>query len=333
MQLLWILVLSFPAFAADAPIAPADGLKSAMKNHVVVQSEMWQRALKRPLHKRVGGSTSLVVEYLALDNQLNGFAPPEAADFRPPYHRMFEGLMERIPPGVSAILKQRLTGIFAIKNLGTTGYTEAVRDKTGKIVGAFIVLDIDRMRKPINEWASEKDSSVFQTGEYKIKVKMAADNTNTAFETAEFITLHEIGHVLSLFTNQMPFWEDTSGADWNKYPFLPMSWSAPKFDVPKFPGRPAGDLAFYKTPAAIPNAKISEVYAWMEKTNFPTLYSITNRNEDFADSLALWVRSKKFGKPYSLTISKGGKAVQTYLSCFNGTRCADKAKLFESIWK
>ncbi len=306
MRLLWIFIFATPVWAADLSKEQA---KTALNSHVVRQMEMWTRNLKRPFPKRIGPASPILNEFTALRNIAAGLPATEAADFGAKFRRTFAKLAQRLPPGLQKILDARLVGVFAVKGLGSAGFTQLVSDKSGAVVGGFIVIDIDIMKKNVNAWASERESAQFQTGEYRVAVKLAGDNLNNPQETTESILLREFISIIRPFVNIEPF--------------RALSWTPPEFKVHKVAGRPTDLL----------NARVPEAYAWLEKTNFPTWAASQSVEHDFVESMASWARLKKLGKPYSLSVSKGDKVVQTYLSCWSGARCADKAKFFETLWK
>lgn len=323
-----------PKASTPAPLPNTEKIKKERDAHVARSLDMWAEVLKRPLIRRRGPASSILNEYVTLDNLVSGFPASEPSEFTQDYRRMFNDLIASFPKGLKKKLFEKFAGVYAVKNLGTTGYTEAVRDKNGRMVAGFIVLDTDRIEQKVNEWASAKDSTVFQSGDYKIQIRMTEDAKNLAVATAEWITLHELAHVLALDFSQVPFWDDNQPtAVWTKLPFLNVSWAAPAFDKEKPPLRPDGvSLTFYKTPSTA-NQKIPEVYEWLNKTSFPTLYAATDRSEDFADSFASWVWVTKMKKPYTVSIAKTGQPAIVYPSCWTTPRCADKAKIFEGLWK
>lgn len=304
-----------------------------MKNHVVAQPEMWKVRLTRPFPKRVEPASPLVLEYLTFENALRDRPAPQAAEIKGGFARVVKTTLSKFPEELKEVLKERLAGIVAVKDLGADAQTYPVRDASGKLVAAFIALDVDRVKVKPNDWASQRDAGIFQTGEYSVHVKLIADAKDRAPETMQYVLLHEIGHVLALFTRYVPNRDTTPAADWSRYAFLNLSWIAPQYRADKFGGFPTGvKLDFYKSPANL-NAKIPEVYDWLERTNYPTLFSATDFHEDFAESFVHWVRLKRFNRPYSLSVYKGQTLVKTYLSCFAGTRCNDKAAVFEGLWK
>lgn len=329
-----ISVLALWSVFTHAETKNLEQLKKEQREHVARNIEMYQVLLKRPLVKRDEPASQIMLEYINLDNALNGLPPAELGTFPKVFRVNFANVIKKLPEGMRKILAQRLAGVFAVKNLGSTGYTESVFDKDGKVAAAFIVFDADRIKAQANEWASAKDARVFQAGPYQVKVNLVADgDKKSKAATVEFIVLHELAHVLSLFTSHVPAWDTAPTPEWAKLPFLNLSWSSPAYDKQKLPPPSGTKFSFIKATPETPNAKMLEVYDWLATTDFPTLYAATSPQDDFADSFATWVHLKKLNRPYTIRVFKSGKVVKTYLSCWTTPRCGAKAKIFEILWK
>ena len=102
--------------------------------------EFWQSRLQKPLDQRLDRIPEELLEYIRLDNRLNGY-PASVTRFE---DREAVALLRQafasLPTRVHDLVRSKLAGIFLVDNLGTSGYTESIRDQTGKPVAGILVL-------------------------------------------------------------------------------------------------------------------------------------------------------------------------------------------------
>lgn len=97
-----------------------------------------------------------------------------------------------------------------------------------------------------------------------------------------------------------------------------------------FPERPK--IRFYASSRdQLPISDAGTIYRKLAGTRFPTLYSSTNPEEDFADSLANYVHVIIQEKPYRVEVLKGEMVIQANEHCWNEPRCASKKKFFDAL--
>ena len=72
-------------------------------------------------------------------------------------------------------------------------------------------------------------------------------------------------------------------------------------------------------------------YARLKLTNFPSLYAATAPGDDFAESFSSYVHVVLMRRPWQIGISRDGKPVEIFRSCWGEPRCAAKRKLLEQI--
>lgn len=282
-----------------------DAARAKMNSHVVGKVDMWKTRLKRPLFRRVSGASSLVIEYLTLSQAAVGQPPPKSAKFGNTFNRVSKRSLKSLPQKIKRLLNRRLAGIFAVKGLGKISHQEPIRDARGKVVAVMILIDVDRIVETPNEWATKKEASLFQPGEYSVQVRLASATDNKAQETIKSVLLYEIGHLFAQFTDHL---KDS--------PFQAAAL-------------PAG---LKLQTGGNPNSKMPQAYEWLEKSSYPSLSAARSAEEDFAESFAAWARIKRLNRPYSLSVYLGQSLVKMYVSCFVGTRCQDKAAVFEKLW-
>jgi hypothetical protein len=312
----------------------------AMRSHAVRRVDMWKPDLARPLDARIGAAPPALVEYLTLDNIVNGFPQTPRAELpEPAFMADAKAAIAELPPQVWRLFADRLVGIYFVGNLGGTGFSDVVKDSAGKPVAAYIVLDAAVLRPlAANAWATWKESSPFRPRNgHALAARIedgAGDNRKNAIQ---YILLHELGHVLSLGASVHPPWDiepkDVPASA--RHAFFELSWTIDRKDNryaaladKDFPQR--REVSYYKG-YRLDASDMVPVYANLEKTNFPTLYAATQPFDDFAEAFASYVHVVMMRRPWQIVLSQDGQVVKTVNHCWDEPRCAAKRKLLEEI--
>ncbi len=329
MTLAIVVALCLTACAAGQSAC----LKSRMDRHEVRSLDFWQDYRRGNLEDRLHAAPQPLLDYLHLDNRLNGYdTRPQAAVADDSFRQDVRQAIVELPGPVQAAVKEKLIGIFFVRNLGTTGYTEAVADPQGKPAAGFVVLDVESLRRTANAWATFRENTVFQNdGEGRLRVTLEEAPNDNAKNAIQFILLHEFGHLVSIGERFHPDWLDKTKTE-GTYLFYPLSWRKAKDgsnvslfeDV--FPER--RDVRFYGKPR-LKSSQMEGVYRSLAMTNFVSLYGATSPFEDFAESFALYVHSAWMKKPYRVEITQSGNRVFLYESCWDQPRCAAKRAVLE----
>jgi hypothetical protein len=329
MTLVIVVALCLAACAAGQSAC----LKSRMDRHEVRSLDFWQDYRRGNLEDRVYATPEPLLDYLHLDNRLNGYdTRPQAAVVDDSFRQDVRQAIAELPGPVQAAVKEKLIGIFFVRNLGTTGYTEAVADPQGRPAAGFVVVDVESLRRTANAWATFRENTVFQNdGEGRLQVTLEEAPNDNAKNAIQFILLHEFGHLVSIGERFHPDWLDKTKTE-GTYLFYPLSWRKAKDgsnvslfeDV--FPER--RDVRFYGEPR-LKSSQMEGVYRSLAMTNFVSLYGATSPFEDFAESFALYVHSAWMKKPYRVEITQSGNRVFLYESCWDQPRCAAKRAVLE----
>jgi len=337
--LLLSIAASLACAGSDAACLDTDKdcITAAHRNHVVIQLGYWKPALNKPLLQRIGPAPAELVDYLKLDNILNGYperpiAATPSADFR----RDMEDAISEMPDNVKRAINSRLAGIYLVHNLGGSGFTEAIANTSGKPVAAYVVLDLDVLaQRNANAWATWKESSPFRaSGDTHLIATIESPDNDNRKNAIQYILLHEFGHVLSVGQHFHPPWaQDPAELNVAEYPFFGLSWRFDKtqkrFVTDFEDGFPLRKQVIYYFGARLDADRMADVYTQLETTNFPTLYGATNPYDDFAESVANYVHTVLMHKPFEIRIENQGEVVKRYGSCWGGKRCEEKRKLLE----
>jgi hypothetical protein len=313
----------------------------AMQGHSARKLDSWKAALSIPLEARIGPAPAHVVEYLNLDNILNGYpSKPRAARPEADVLADVSTALAEIPPEIRALVRDRLLGLYFVDNLGASAYTEAVLDSNAKPVAAFVVFDAGvYARQKANEWATWKERTPFNPEpSYSLDARIESAVDNNRKSAIRYILLHELGHVLSVGAWFHPPWyigAKESARTAAKYPFMGLSWRfnpnteeyESLFDR-DFPQR--ARVIYYKG-ARLSAADMVSTYARLKTTNFATLYAATKPADDFAESFATYVHVVLMKRPWEITIRKDGSVAYVFQSCWDEPRCTGKRKILEAL--
>jgi hypothetical protein len=343
VSLVPLLLLTFLVLISTSCASHEALLRKEYQANPVIKSHYWGTSWKsRPLCQRLGPAPLELIARINIENELHGFTErPVAVQPPPEYLTALKAIQSRLPEPVRRLAEERIIGIFAVRDLGSSGYAEAVKDEYGEEKYVFIVLDEGvLLSKKANEWATWKENSVFAPtagGNFRLSLRIESDDTDTVENAIRFILLHEMGHALGLASRVHPSWDDTRPAQPVELPFPKLSWTMNKegkivsYFEDQFPERTfLKYYSFAKAPLA--GEQMLNVYNHLrEHTNFPSVQSSINQWEDFAETFATYVHVVLDKRPWQATIESTGNTVTIIDSCWPESRCMTK-KAFMEKW-
>lgn len=305
-----------------------------LTHHRIRQLTFWQAQIAKPLAERVATAPPELIEYLRMDNEVNGFdGQATPTPLTPEMSAIVKSILAELPPKLKAKVEDKLIGVFVVSGLGSSAYTDFVRDEQNAPVAAFVVLDAEVLKRKANEWLTWKESSPFLAdAKWHIEGVLAATDENTEKEAIEFVLIHELAHVVAFDEDVHPLWSIAPKLlDPTAYPFLDLSWTINEGRyIRKIEATTPlpGPIVYYKKSAARPKAsELPRYYDWLAKTDFVTLYAATNPFDDFADALATYVHTVLKKKPFELKIYEGKTLRRTFVPCWGDQRCAAKRQV------
>ncbi|MEM7209907.1 MAG: hypothetical protein AAF434_18955 [Pseudomonadota bacterium] len=309
----------------------------AMRQHPVRKIDRWDNNLNSPIYDRIQNAPADIINYIEIDNRANGFPSGVRAAENGIGIKDVQSALRDIPETVLNHFEKSLVGIFLVENLGSSGYVESIADHEGRFIAGFIVLDASVLARTANEWATWRDNTAFVQDATccEIRTTIAERHKDNSLGAIQFILLHELGHVLSITRNTHPhWWGETDGLTVGDFPFADISWRVSKnkknfisrFDR-QFPL--ARELVFYQKPQLHINQARS-VLQQLGETNFPSLYSTTRVEEDFAETFAIFVHTEIMRKPYQIEFFENELSVKKIDACFT-THCLKKADFLRAL--
>ena len=302
----------------------------------------WKSAFKNPVEQRIGSAPDELVVYLNLDNIAGGFANrPQPATIPEDFLKDVNDAIAELPVQVKQLIAEKLAGIYFVKDLGGTGYTDFIDTGTPGSEAGFIVLDIDVLaQSTANAWATWKERTPFNAdSRYRLDASIEANTQDNRKNAIQYILLHELGHVLSLGENIHPPWgQQENNISLDRYPFAKLSWEAVNQNDGGYISRfetqfPLRKNIVYYFGAKLDGHQMIDAYRQLEGTNFPTLYAATSPSDDFAESFVSYVHAMMLKRPLEIRIYRNGQIAETYESCWELKRCAEKRKLLEDLLK
>ena len=323
--------------AADARKA---ALEAQVKGHVIRRQVFWDEQLAKPLVKRVGPAPAALIDFLHLDNELQGwqnrpraFAPDAALA------RDLESALVTMPPEIRRILERKLAGVYLVEDLGGSGYTDSVVDAAGAETRGFIVLDATVLSRRANEWATFKESSPYASSPaHAIEMEIEDDEGDTRVGALRYILMHEAGHVIQIGRPEIPSFVKDLPKDFEAHAFAELSWKvADGHPVSIFPSlsETRRKLIHYYAPAdkKLPITSAKDDYERLLATNLPSPYAATNLYDDFAESVVTYAHAKLLKKPWVLRVLDHGESVFELKPCWGQPRCAEKEEMLSEILK
>jgi hypothetical protein len=117
-----------------------------------------------PFEKRIKEAPPELIDKISFENEIQGFQEkPEPLKPSPHIYNALKSIRSTLPKNIIDTLENQFIGVFSVKNLGGSGYTDVVYDNQGNEKYALIVLDSDILANwTANEWATWKANSTFK---------------------------------------------------------------------------------------------------------------------------------------------------------------------------
>jgi hypothetical protein len=244
----------------------------------------------------------------------------------------------RLPDSILRLIAKSLTAITLVEDLGSTAFTELILDVDDTPASGFIVLDVGRLNRSANAWATYKANTPFSASEsVGINATIATAENDDRSHAIQYILLHEIAHVLAAVDGTIhPRWDQAPPDNPHlkkRFPFTALSWKSKdgtflSYLDDEWPQR--SQIHYYADPKdQIPIQQAPAIYTKFSVSNFPTLYAATNPYDDFAESFVNYVHTMLLNHPYEVTLHTID-TVTTYQACWRQPRCQSKRRVLES---
>lgn len=248
------------------------------------------------------------------------------------YYSWFKKEINNIPLPVQKLLAKRVHGWSLVDNLGASATVFGLLDEYHYPEKGIVLLDVSLFKKSYKELCSYKESTVYNLEENEM---LECDYRGTNISFAKAVFYHEAGH---LFGNLNALFSKKMKSSLRKYyPFNRLSWLEHGYShdqvVSLFDGTIPyrKDIRYYSNDkrTKIPKGVVGKNLKGWQLSNFFTLYSMSDANEDWAETFAHYFITKYHGGRYVVQHKNPNGNVVTYRSCEDSDSCSKKMKLME----
>jgi hypothetical protein len=264
---------------------------------------------------------------------------PEAASPENPLVPKVRAALRGLPPAIHKLASQYVMAVYLLEDDWGTATTEGVQDEQGRWKYSYVTLNLTALNRTANAWTEWKENSAFRPdAKYRLSMTIEPAEGDTEENAIRFIILHELGHVLGLGLGVHGFWDEEGlPPATRESPFLKISWQPNPEQTElasrwteRFP-RLKG-LKFYRfDKAPTPLADAEPIYRALAQTDLPSLYSVTNIYDDFAEAFVIYVHTRMMNRPYRVEVFEGATKRLTYTSCIVSGACPEKVKALEKV--
>lgn len=266
-----------------------------------------------PLIDRLQTPPEFLLSYL---RQMDGTERYTAYTLSKSEREMLVRNLALLPRAYRSALRERLVGIFFVKNFTGSGLADFVLNAK-KNLYFLLIINPETMRHDLSWWMSYRASTTFRAGSLEgAHIKLSID-CGSRYSGLTYILLHETSHIMDYLFHYTPYVDRATrelGFSVSGTPFVAGFWKS--YDVPTeragFPLR--SRLSFYGLGkgARIDGSRAIELYEGLRRSPFVSLYGSQNWAEDFAEYATWYYLTAKLGQPYRITLTKGGRNELVY---------------------
>ena len=233
-------------------------------------------------------------------NEIDGISDiPSGAPDANVFASKLSKIRQSFPDKVNEQFDQYVFAVYFVRNLGSSGLTGIIRYNKEPI-GGIIFIDTERLSKKANEWATEKEKTVFSFAPGQdLKVTLETDENNTIENSLAFILLHEFGHILATVDAVAPDFS-LMKRDFKTFPYFKDFWFTEVHSEYDTDIKDRTKFKFYSKEKIPFSPNGLELYSELEDSPFVTLYSANNADDSFAEAYASYVHVILQNKPYEV---------------------------------
>jgi hypothetical protein len=274
----------------------------ALTKRLVANDAAWPTVCSRPPEKRIGLPPSLYRE-----SKHRPVPPDLVKDLRE--------VVEDLPRPFARLFERHVCAVVLMHDAPMTGTLKPLASERTR---SIILLDVDKLSLPPNEWLVFKESSAFEKTEgLVISGKMADARDNTRRVLLEFLLVHELGHVVDAAFTEHLLIDDFRRISW------PRRDALAKTPLVHYPER--------KELAPLPDEQIEPYYDVIAAGAFASPATVSNAEEDFAESLATFMHTVLRGRPWELEVRRDGQLVRRLETCWTQPRCSKKREILDAL--
>lgn len=293
----WLGVVSL---LAASPPAPEAGPAASYQRHGLDP--------RTPLESRLAATPASV---LALFRELGGPAPT-AHSLTAGERSQLDSAINCLPPVHRRVLKERLRVLSFLDGMPNTALTSTVNpDESFRLFD--ITFNARILHQNVSEWLTQKERTCFDTKGSPLGVEVDAGKKVDALV---YVLIHEATHIVDMSERITPpvavQGKSVTAAGHSASAFTEGIWNDLSLPVAAFRDPLREHVRFYVTCPALPIDRAPDVYAYLSRTPFASLYGGRNWLDDLAEYVSVYHLTEVLKQPYRLVIRRGNQEIFAY---------------------
>jgi hypothetical protein len=253
---------------------------------------------KVPLESRVGRTPASVLALFREEGQPLPQSHALTAAERAQLHAAIQGL----PLLHRRILGARVRALSFLDGMPNTALTSTVNPNE-----PFRLFDITFnariLHENLSEWLTRKERSCFDAKGSPLRVDVEA---GTKIDALVYVLLHEATHIVDMAEQITPQPHSPATA------FTQGVWNDLSLPVVAFRDPVREQIRFYGDSGAIAIDRAPDVYAYLRRTPFASLYGGRNWLDDLAEYVSVYHQTDVLKQPYRIVVRKGNVEIFAY---------------------
>jgi hypothetical protein len=294
-----LLCLSlFSAFVWQGLVGPGFAEPPASKDSPAEVCRRHGLEPKIPLESRVGRTPASV---LALFRD-SGEPAPQAHALSAAEQTQLRNAIQALPPLHRRVLAARVRTLSFLDQMPNTALTSAVNPNE-----SFRLFDITFnariLRENLSEWLTRKERTCFDAKGSLLRVDVEA---GTKLDALVYVLLHEATHLVDQAERITPAAHSPPTA------FTRDVWNDLSLPIAAFRDPVREKIRFYGETGAIEIDRAPDVYAYLQRTPFASLYGGRNWLDDLAEYVSVHHLTEVLKQPYRIVVRRGNAEVFAY---------------------
>lgn len=294
-------------------VAEAESVLADYLSYAAHHIETYHFDPESPLISRVTNVPEAVLVFL---RDLDG------RDYQPYYPTseqwaVIEAEIEKLPPLLREVLRERVVGFYFIDNLWGSGLADFVVSEDGEFY-SYVVFNPGALTNSLDFWLTYKENTCFiQDETYSIRMTFGESETAIAY-----ILAHELTHSVDYTRFVTPYTEPATEifaqlkgfTISNRSGFAENVWEDYFTPLPKYRKAYQCDLDFYGFGGGpyLHASNAVEVYTELEQTPFASLYGNLVWAEDLTEFVALYHLTQELGYHYEIEVYSNDVKIYGY---------------------
>jgi hypothetical protein len=218
--------------------------------------------------------------------------------------------IQSLPALHRRILGERLRVLSFLDGMPNTALTSSVNPKE-----SFELFDITFnariLHENLSEWLTRKERTCFEAKGSPLRVDVEA---GTTVDALVYVLLHEATHIVDMAEQITPQLQrsDRIPTVRTATAFTQGVWNDLSIPIAAFRDPVREQIRFYGESGAIAMDRAPDVYAYLRRTPFASLYGGRNWLDDLAEYVSVYHLTEVLKQPYRIVVRRGNDEVFAY---------------------